>query len=103
MSTYARTKQDICHDCNIYDDSCKGERFEKSKGPYKKECVNQVQSPNNTQSKIQVAAFVSLYKTKRRLGMDILQAFVEAIVQTSDKVYAEADLKNPDLIKKWHK
>lgn len=103
MSTYVRTKQDICHDCNIYHISCMGEMFERSKGTYKKECVNQVSSPGNIKSKIQVAAFGSLFKTKRRCGVDVLQAFVEAIVQSSDEVFTEAKLKHPHLIRKWHK
>ncbi len=103
MSTYVRTKQDICHDCNIYHISCTGEMFERSKGTYKKECVNQVSSPGNIESKIQVSAFCSLFKLKRRHGVEILQAFVEAIVQSSDDVFAEAKLKHPHLIKQWEK
>ncbi len=103
MSTYVRTKRDICHDCNIYHISCMGEMFERSKGTYKKECVNQVQSPGNIKSKIQVAAFGSLYKIKRRNGVDNLQAFIEAIVQSSDEVFAKAKLKRPHLIRQWQK
>ncbi len=101
MSTYVRTKQDICHDCNIFHIACTGEMFERSKGTYKKECVNQVRSHGNIESKIQVAAFYSLFKTKRRCGVDVLWAFVEAIVQSSDEVFAEAKLKHPHLIKQW--
>ncbi len=103
MSTYVRTKLDICHDCNIYHITCMGEMFERPKGNSAKACVNQVQSNNNIKSKIQVAAFGSLYKIKRRNGVDNLQASVEAIVQSSDEVFTEAKLKRPHLIRQWKK
>ena len=93
-----REKRDICHDCNIFHVSCNGELFERSG---RKACINQVKLPDNTKSKIQVAAFGSLYRAKIRLGTEKLQAFVEAICQTSDTVFADAKLKNPHLIKQW--
>jgi hypothetical protein len=85
-----------------------GELFERpdagqTKGYTKKECIYQVKSVNNTKSKIQVAAFGSLYKAKRRGGMDKWNAFAEAIVNTSDEVFAEAKLKSPGMIKQWKK
>ena len=104
MTNYShpRTKREICHDCNIYHISCMGELFERTSG-WKKECVYQIKSPNNTESKIQVAAFASLYKAKCKFGMDKFEAFAEAIVHTSDEVFAEAKLKRPHLIRQWKK
>ncbi len=110
MNNYShpRTKQDICHDCNIYHISCMGELFERPKKKVvgaisQRECISQVKSPDNTQSKIQVAAFGSLYRAKRKFGMDKFQAFAEAVVHTSDEVFAEAKLKRPHLIRQWKK
>ena len=80
-----------------------GELFKRPDQGVKKECVYQVKSPGNTKSKIQVVAFSSLYKAKRNGGMENLQAFIEAIAQTSDEVFAEAKLKRPELIKQWEK
>ncbi len=75
--------------------------FKRSKFTAKKECVNQVKSRHNTQSKIQVAAFGSLWRAKRKAGVDKFQAFAEAVVQSSDDVFAKAKLKRPDLIRQW--
>jgi hypothetical protein len=85
-----------------------GELFERPKakvikGISMKECISQVKSPNNPPNKIQVAAFISLYNAKVRHGMDKWNAFAEAIVNTSDEVFAEAMLKRPHLVKKWKK
>lgn len=103
MAMAERTKQDICEDCNIYHITCLGELFERPATGYAKGCVYQVKSANNPPNKIQVAAFMSLYKAKRKGGMDKLNAFAEAIVHSSDEVFAEALLKRPELIKKWNK
>ena len=101
MSMPERTKQDICLDCNIFHITCIGELFERPKKGVKMGCVYQVKSVNNPPNKIQVAAFLSLYKAKRKGGMDKLNAVTEAIVHSSDEVFAKAILKRPELIKKW--
>jgi hypothetical protein len=103
MPEKLQDKQDICYNCNMYHISCHGEMFKRPEKGYKKGCINQVRSEDNTKSKIQVAAFGSLYRAKRRGGTERLQAFVEAIAQTSDEVFANAKLKNPHLIKQWNK
>lgn len=97
MTMPTHCKQEICNDCNIYQDTCGGEIFELEGFT----CKHQVKSPNNTKSNIQIKAFYSLYRTKRRCGVDMLNAFVESIVQSGDKAFAEAKRKRPELIEEW--
>ena len=83
--------------CNIYHVSCLGEQFiwaTQRDGARKLDCKNRVFSPDNTPNRLQVDAFVSLNKRKIAGGMDHLNAFVEAIVQTSDDVFATVSVKN---------
>lgn len=95
-------RQSVCEDCNIYMDECNGfERWE-VKGK-ERVCRNRVQCPANTPNPIQVVAFQSLYKTKRRCGKHSTQAFAEAIVQTSDDAFAEAQQESPEKIERYKK
>ena len=64
----------------------------------KKTCANQGQGTGVILNPIQVEAFQSLFRAKVRGGMSNLEAFVEAIVQTSDVVFAVMKKKNADLI-----
>ena len=90
---------EICYNCNIFHESCNGVRlYKRDKAQKTDNCKNRVTTSNNTKSPLQVLAFISLYKTKRRCGMLTEQAFVESIVQTSDDVFEEAKAKRPDLI-----
>ena len=91
---------EICHNCNLYKWTCDGENFETSE-KMPKGCTNSKSEPNNTKSDIQVKAFVSLYNTKVKCGTERLNAFVEAIVHTSDESYAEAILKRSELLKEY--
>ena len=101
MPKKQRIKKDICHDCNIYHLSCAGEKFKRPPAPSAKGCVYQEKSPENTKSKIQLVAFTSLYKAKRKGGMDKLNSLVEAIVHTSDDAFANAVKKRNHLIKRY--
>lgn len=72
-------------------------------GHRKLDCINRVFEPDNIVSPMQVEAFTSLYRTKIKNGMDGLTAFVEAIVQASDDVYAKAIRKRPDLMEAYYR
>ena len=50
----------------------------------------------------QVKAAMSLFSIKRKLGMDVWNAFSEAIVQSSDDAFARAVKKSPAMIKQWN-
>ena len=99
------TKGDICMRCNIYQDTCTGEKFvwcESLRGTRKQDCQNRVFTPENIPSHIQVEAFVSLNRRKIAGGMDHLTAFAEAIVQTSDTVFAVMAVKNADKLRRYN-
>ena len=86
-------KVNICMNCNLYHVDCTGERFVRGtdRNGLKKGCANRVGGIHIIPSPMQIEAFVSLYRAKRRAGTDRLMAFVEAIVQTSDDVFANVD------------
>lgn len=86
----------VCHNCNLFQYTCKGERFETKEKA--EDCIHRQCGADNTKNRIQVDAFRSLFKTKIAVGMDNMQAFAEAVVQTGDKAYAEAVEKRSHLI-----
>lgn len=93
----AKDKQEICMKCNIYHVVCMGEQFKEAfnrDGGVKRDCANREFSPGNTPNRLQVDAFVSLNRRKILNGMTPLNAFVEAIVQTSDDVFATVSIQN---------
>lgn len=93
------TRRENCLDCNIFHDTCNGKRRYVF-NPETKKCKNQVTTPNNAENALQVEAFRSLYKVKKGCGVSSEEAFVEAIVQTSDDAYERAKLERGDLIKR---
>jgi hypothetical protein len=54
-------------------------------------CNNQNKGLGNTNSPVQVLAFISLHRAKLRGDMKPFQAFAEAIVQTSDEAFENVD------------
>ena len=100
MSKTTKTKEDMCYDCNIFQESCNGRTLFKPNTETGK-CMNQVTTAENTPSPIQVHAFRSLYKTKVSMGMNSDEAFVEAIAQTSDSAYEQALKTNPNEINEY--
>jgi Ulp1 family protease len=96
--------EDICYNCNLYKDSCDGDRYVPFLPRYniKEDCQNRECSNDNPMNRIQVNAAISLFSIKRKLGMDVWNAFGEAIVQSSDDAFAKAAKKNPAMIKRWN-
>ena len=94
----------ICYHCNLYKDSCSGNRYEPfiPKFNAKVDCQNRECSAGNPMNDIQVKAAMSLFSIKRKLGMDVWNAFSEAIVQSSDDAFARAVKKSPAMIKQWN-
>lgn len=93
--------EDICYNCNLYKESCGGEKYEPLMTA-NADCQNRECSENNPMNRIQVHAAISLFSIKRKLGMDVWNAFGEAIVQSSDDAFAKALEKRPGMIKKWN-
>ncbi len=89
-----------CENCTQYDVSCDGQSRYELKITQKgiRACANRDFGEMPRKSVVQVAAFHSLYRAKIRYGMDSLQAFVEAIVQTSDTVFKKVKKDNAYLI-----
>ena len=101
-----KTKEDICMDCNLFHDTCMGEKFERQEKRIVgktslKGCKHQVKSPTPVSSPIQVAACRSLFNAKVTRGMDKHTAFMEAIVQSSDEAFAEAMQERSSMVSKW--
>ena len=96
---------DECVECCLYMDECDGKELfklpPKTHGHQGKLCTNRVKSSNNTISPLQLRAFSSLYYTKIKCGEGKLDAFVGAITQTSDDVFAESMKKNRRLVAKY--
>ena len=89
-----------CENCEHYKVACDGEKmFKQKKTTYSSEsfCENYTNPPVAI-NPIQVEAFHSLYRVKRRGGMDNLMAFVEAVVQTSDDVWESVKDNKAGLI-----
>ena len=91
--------KDMCYECNLFSLTCDGEILYKTKEG-KKKCINRERDDNNAVSPLQVAGFVSLFRAKVRYGMPCFQACAEAIVQTSDDAFKNADV---ELVKKYQK
>ena len=96
---------DQCIECCLYRDECDGKELfklpPKIKGFQSKLCVNRVNSPNNTISPLQLRAFYSPYYAKIKGGESKLEAFVGAITQTLDDVFAESMKNNHRLVEKY--
>ncbi len=93
------TSRRQCLECNIFHETCNGEQFERERGS--KVCINRVQSHETPMNRVQIAAFLSLYHAKVSRGMKSVDAFVEAICQTSDDAWREAVKKRPEKIKRY--
>lgn len=99
-------KIDICYRCNLFHESCYGEQFKwatRTDGKRKQDCTHRVCDRDNIASPIQIQAFYSLYRVKRKGGTDKMMAFTEAIVQTSDDVYDAALQKNPEMVEEYYR
>jgi len=97
---------DQCQECVIFQEKCNGKtHFEvdtetKSESLIPK-CKNKVGSGSCTKSTLQVEAFRSLYQIKCRTGEPTLDAFVGAIIQTSDDAFADALKERGPLIREY--
>ena len=79
-----------CWECMRYKRTCKGFKYYvPNEASIIKQCSNRVKSPENVKSPLQIVAFHSLYRTKLGAGTDKDMAFIEAVVQTGDLVFAE--------------
>lgn len=94
--------REICQRCNIFHFTCLGEKFEQSPKKKKEECLHRECDPDNTINPMQIDAFMSLYRRKKKGNMDSLTAFVEAVVQTSDDVFREIEEKNPNVMNEYY-
>ena len=87
----------MCYECNLFSLTCDGKILYKTEEG-KKECTSRERDDNHTVSPLQVAGFISLFRAKVKYGIPHLWAFAEAIVQTSDDAFKQADVK---LINKY--
>ena len=101
MGNKKRTETEICYSCVLYDNGCKGERFEWAIGTREnrlQHCVNAVDSPDCDANPIQRAGFNRIYRSLINQGVNSTAAFCEAIIATSDDVFEKAMKKHPHLI-----
>ena len=101
-------KESLCLECNLFGESCDGISLyiptKQNKASVKlSSCVNLTQTKENTKNPLQNKAFCSLYRTKKAYGMSSELAFCEAIVQTSDEAFQDAQKKRPELIRQFKK
>ena len=91
---------EYCRECTKYKLTCNGtELF--TTVPDRLICANQDSGSYVIPSPVQVDAFLLMIKLKRALNIAPLQAFVEAIVETSDDRLADAAKYRPALIEKY--
>ena len=91
----------ICEECNIYKETCNGiSKFKPNESDFN--CKNRIQSQINNTNPLQVAAFNSLYNIKVLNGESQVQAFSDAIVQTSDDVFEAIKRDKVHLIASYY-
>lgn len=93
----------LCYNCNIFQLKCDGTKryrpfYHKITGSLR--CANSVQTPENTDSPLQVKAFQSLFKAKKAAGIPNDTAFANAIAETSDEQFAIANRDRPEMVAK---
>jgi hypothetical protein len=81
----------LYNNCVNYKLTCDGEQRYIINYRNKQKCESMKRAPDNTPSHVQARAFASLFSIKVKCGMSHLNAFVEAITQTSDDMFVQAD------------